>query len=212
MKRIKGSFLRYLIGDIYGNRIEIFAKLYLGIYLIVFLILLIISRFFYWEFLSTIFSQLTGASLFSLLFIVAFIVALNFEIECDYDEDSEFNAIRYNYKTPSEYEIVKANPIYKFTIIWAVTLTIASITIAYNLDKITDHYEFQCGTYWVDLGNDIYHYFTEKDCTTAKEANELIEMRGYEIEHHTNCRLCDECIDMLDYTYDTYESERYYRR
>ena len=185
------SFLEDLFEVRNSEDIKWFARLYIGIYSFVLIVFFVVSHYFYWNFLSEFFSLLTGTSLFGLLFIIAFAYALDFHKE-----------ITKRFPETKGYKISK--------VLGIISLGVA-IFIQYTLDVMTDHYEFQCGSYLVDIHNGIYHVFG-CDCETLGNTWDVVEMRGYEIEQTTNCELCEECKWLVEDAIDTYESDRYYRR
>ena len=189
------SYLWDLFGVENSEYTKFLSQIYVGAYSVIFIIFFVISRFFYWEYFSSIFSLLTGTTLFALLFIVAFAFTLNIDV---YFSDEIGNL----YKDTKDYKITMA---------WGIVLFVVAIFIQYYLDMVTDNYAFQCGAYLVDIDNGIYH-ITNCDCETLNEAPYIVEMRGFEIEEKTMCRLCSECKSIVDDAIGTYESERFYRK
>lgn len=192
---VRKSFLWDLLGVDNSKNIRILSHLYIGAYSVIYVIFLVISRYFYWEYFSSIFSLLTGTTIFALLFIAGFTIVLNFDVKFS-------NEIGNLYKETKEYKV---------TIVWGIAILITAIFIQYYLDVVTDHYEFQCGTYLVDIGNGIYH-IKDCNCETINDASFIVEMRGFEIEENTTCRLCHECKYIVEDAIDTYESEMFYRK
>jgi hypothetical protein len=188
------SFLEELFEVRNTEDIKWLARLYIGIYSFILIVFFVVSHYLYWKFLSEIFSLLTGASLFGLLFIVAF--AYSFDL---------------HKKVAKRFQCYAEKKIYKISVVFGVILVGIAIFIQYTLDVMTDHYEFQCGTYLVDINNGIYHILW-CDCESLQEAGSIVEMRGYEIEQTTNCELCEECKWIVEDAIDAYESDMYYRR
>ena len=170
------------------------ARFYIGVYSFIFIVFFVVSHYFFWEFFSEIFSLLTGTSLFGLLFIIAFAYAFDLHKE-----------------VADRFQVYEEKKIYKISMALGVISVGVAIFIQYTLDGVTDHYEFQCGTYLVDIHKGIYHILG-CDCETLGNTWDVVEMRGFEIEQTTDCELCEECKWIVEDAIDTYESDRYYRR
>lgn len=206
MNAIKKSFFRKIIGSDTYDRYREFAKLYAPIYVIVTGMVFLLTRFYYWGFLCTIFSLLSGWSLFSLLFIISFMVLCN--IECK-GEETEY--VNISNGTTWKEDNIRSKP-YKLTIVWFVVLLALGTAFGILSNREKSHYRFQCTTYLVDCQNEIYHIVENDDCEDISNRDELIEMKGHEIESETDCQLCPACQEWHDDVTSTINSERHIRR
>ena len=67
-------------------------------------------------------------------------------------------------------------------------------------------------TFLVDENAGIYHLDYDNDCEYAKESENLVRMKGYEIEEFTNCTLCESCEEWAEDAETEYESNYFFRR
>ena len=192
MPKIKKSFLREIIGNDSYDTLRGLAIIYVPVYVVVTGLVFLLTRFCYWGFLSTIFSLLTGWSLFSLLFIGSVMLICN--IECN-GEETEY----IDHNSGSIWKEDDINPrSYKWTIVWFVVLLVIGITFGVRSNRESSHYKFQCTTYLVDHQNGIYHIIENDDCEDIANYDSLVEMKGREIERQTDYQLCTACEEWYE--------------
>lgn len=131
----------------------------------------------HWKFVSSILSLITGTSLLFLVYILAFVVLLDFGAQNDGDSNE-------SRKTKSAF-LIK---------VWPVILIILGVVAVILSNNFRKHYAFECETFLVDTESGIYHINYKNDCEEAAKAGNLIEMKGYEIEEagYTFCEWCEE--------------------
>lgn len=206
MAKIKKSFLRKIIGNDTYDNLRGLAILYVVVYVVVTGLVFLLTRFFFWGVLSSIFSLLTGWSLFSLLFIGSVMLLCN--IECN-GEESEY----INLNNGSIWKEDNINPkSYNLTVVWFIVLLALGITFGVISNREKSHYKFQCKTYLVDHKNEIYHIIENDDCENISNYNSLIEMKGHEIEDQTNYRLCTSCEEWYEDVMNAIDESEHYRR
>ena len=118
-------------------------------------------------------------------YIAAIIVIADRRVEVDEPENYWYN----EEKEPKPFK-------YKLTIVWGVFLLLAGIAAIYYSNKYRNRYSFECETFLVDIKGEIYHLNWNDDCTVAKEAESLNEMKGYQIDK--KFKFCEECQEWAD--------------
>ena len=206
MAKIKKSFLRSIIGNDSYDRLRGLSILYVPIYVVLTGLVFLLSKFFFWKILSTIFSILTGWSLFSLLFIGSIMLLCN--IECN-GEVSEY----MNLNNGSTWKEDNINPkSYNLTIVWFIVLLALGITYGVISDREESHYKFLCTTYLVDHNNGVYHIIENDNCEDITNYNSLVGMKGHEIEAQTNYQLCTSCEEWYEDVMNAIDESEHYRR
>ena len=174
------------------------AKIIVAIGTCTLVIVFTLTYFIQWKFVGTILNLVTGTSLLFVVYIAALIILLDFEIEID--DYYKMNDLTYAHKSNK----------YRLTIIWGIILIALGIAAIYFSQKYKKHYAFQCTTYWVDIQNNIYHLDWDNDCEDAESSqNDLIEMKGVEIERETTYTLCEYCKEWSEDAECKYESNSY---
>lgn len=196
------SFLKEIIGKKFyesNKRWSIIIALGGGLTLV---ITVVLAHMFYSEFYSRyIIAPLLGTSLVFIFYVACVIMALDFTVEekdyYDY-EDFSFND---HYKPIHSYK-------YKITIFWDILLLVLGIVAIYFTNRFRREYIFECSTYFVEESTGLYHseLFLE-DCDKIRDGDDLIKMKGYEIEKK-GYELCPSCADGLeDYEETAVESQ-----
>lgn len=206
MTKINKSFLREIIGNDSYDNLRGKAKLYVPIYIVVTGLVFILTRICFLGWLSTIFSLLTGWSLFSILFIIYVILLCN--IECNCEEKIYFDPSScYTWKE----DYINSRS-YKLTTVWFIVLLTIGITFGVISNREKAHYKFQCTTYLVDHQNRIYHIIENDDCEDRAYYDSLVEMKGHEIERQTDYQLCTSCEEWYEEVISDMEAQEHYRR
>lgn len=178
------------------------AKIIVPIGTVILAVLFQLTHFVYWEFVSSLLSLVTGTSLLFLAYIAALIVVLDIKVDVEEDE--------YEYYQYEKKDTPKSTA-YKMTIVWGAILIVLGIAAIYFSNKYRKHYALECSTVLVDHAAGIYHLDYDNDCEVAAEAENLVKMKGYELEQ-TNYTLCEWCKDWADDVETDYETDRYYRK
>ena len=197
MASIKKSFLSNLIGrDVY-DELKRYALIIITIGTCVLAVLLLLSFFFHWSFISRLINLTTGTSLLFIIYIASLIIVLDKEVDVDVPDQ--------HYIVKDDFKESKA---YKLTIVRGVLLIVIGILAVYFSNRYRKQYAFSCSTFLVDTTTGVYHYDWNDDCEAAAEAEDLIEMKGYEFqgENYTLCDLCKEYAEEIE---DTIIEERY---
>lgn len=205
MSKIKKSFLREIIGNDSYDSLRRLAILYVPVYVVVTGVVYLLTKFFFSGVLSSIFSLLTGWSLFSLLFIGSVMMICN--IECK-GEETEY--INLNSGSTWKEDNINSRS-YKWTIVWFIVLLAIGITLGTISNRESSHYKFQCTTYLVDHQNGIYHIIENDDCEDIADYDSLVEMKGHEIERQTDYQLCTSCEEWYEDVISDMEAQEHYR-
>lgn len=203
MAVVKKSFLSNLLGPDTYDTLNNYAKKIVPICTGFYIILFTLTFFVYWDFISTLLNYVTGTSLLFVVYIGLIIILLNFEVNVEEPE-------RQYYR--NEPVKLKNTRNYNYTKVWGVMLIILGITTIYLSDRYIKLYSFKCSTFLVDENAGIYHLDYDNDCEYAKESENLVRMKGYEIEEFTNCTLCKSCEEWAEDAETEYESNYFFRR
>lgn len=200
MAKVKQSFISNIVGrDVYCD-FKDYAKIVVAIGTCILAIPLLLSQFVHWGFISSLLNLVTGTSLLFIVYIAAFVLALDIEVDVDEPER------RYWNKSEK-----KPNPIaYKLTIAWGVMLIALAISAIYFSNKYRRHYAFECDTFLVDHQARIYHLNWDNDCELANKSRYKLEkLKGYQIKkEYTLCEWCDDWASDAEFEYG---SSRYRR-
>jgi hypothetical protein len=193
MAIVKQSFLSNIIGKNTYDKFNSYAKLIIAIGSCLLAVIFLFSFFFHCKFISCLLDLVTGTSLLFVVYVAAFILVLDIEVDVDESRETE--------KKPQAY---------KLTIVWGVVLIIVGISAIYFSNKYRKHYAFECSTFLVDHQARIYHLDWDNDCEIASETGKLEKMKGYQIDKSYN--LCKWCEEWAEGAESQYESDRYFRR
>jgi len=169
----KKSFLSNLLGRNTYDTFKDYAKIIVPIGTCILAILFTLTFFVHWNIVSSLLSLVTGTSLLFIAYIGVIILLLDFEVDVEEPERS------YYWEEPVK---VKSRKEYKLTIAWGILLIMLGVTAIYFSNKYRKHYSFECSTFLVDEKAGIYHLDYDNDCEFATESDNLIRMKGYEIE------------------------------
>lgn len=197
MGNTKKSFLSNLLGQdnyrgykVYAKRIVVIGTCILGI-------LLLLSSLLHLKIISELLSLCTGTSIVFIAYIAALILFLDVEVDLDQNEDEPE-------ASPKQFA-------YKLTIIWGLVLIIIGFSAIYFSNKYRKHYAFECRTFLVEKQTRTYHLDYNNHCEIAAKCNDLVEMKGYEIED-ANYTFCVWCRDWADDIEMGYQADKYTRR
>lgn len=200
MKTIKQSFLSNLIGRENYEEFQYYAKFIVVIGFCILSVLFLLASLVHWTFISNLLNLFTGTSLLFLAFIASLILVLDFQVDVDEAEKIYFNNEAY---VPKPFK-------YKITVVWGILLLLLGLAATYYSNKYRKYYEFECSTFLVDIRNGIYHIDWDNDCEVAAQSDDLIKMRGYEMNKtYTLCTWCEEWVEDAEFEY---RSNRYYRK
>ena len=186
MAIVKRSFISNLLGkDFYGD-IKQIARIIVAIGTCIFTLLLLLTNFFHSGFLSYLVNLLVGVSPFFIVYVAAFIIVLDIEVDVDEPERNFW-----------EESAKQSKPIvYQLTIVWGAILIILGIGAIYTGNEYKNKYSFECNTFLVDHKAKIYHLEWVIDCEEAKQANHLEKMKGYQIDKsYSLCEWCESCAE-----------------
>lgn len=200
MAIVKQSFLSNIIGRNTYDDFKDYAKRIVIIGTCVLVIVLPFSFFFHTEFINYLLNLAIGGSLFFIAYIAALVLLLDIEVDVNEPEK--------DYRSKQEKE---PKPIaYKLTIIWDIVLIILGLCAIYFSNEYKTHYAFDCDTFLVDHQARVYHLEWCDDCEIIAEADELEELKGYQIDKsYTLCEWCEEEAQALE---EEYGHSKYYRR
>jgi len=189
MQIVRRSFISNLLGRKNYEDFKSYAKVIVPIGTIILVILLVLSLFVHWGFVSSLLNLVTGTSLLFIAYIGVIILLLDVEVEVEEPESS------YYWEEP----VKTPKPLsYKLTIVWGVILILLGVLAIYYSNKYRKHYAFECNTFLVDEKAGIYHIDYDNDCEYAANADNLIRMKGYEIEENTTCTFCEWCEEWVE--------------
>ena len=181
MAKLRKSYLSNLLGNYTYEEFKEYSKYIVSIGSGIIVFLLALSHFFHYGLLSYLLNLTLGFSLLFIAYIVAWTLFLDYRVEVDEPE-------RMPWEEPVEF----AKPIrYRLTIIWAILLVVIGLFAIIFSNKFKNQYSFECDTFLVDSQAGIYHYEWNEDCEKAENAEELVKMKGYEIDKQFH--LCDYC-------------------
>ena len=185
----KESFLSNLIGeDSFENCSEL-SKMIVIIGGILLLLFFILSHSFHSNIVNLFLRLTTGLSILFIGYVVMCIIALDIRVEYEVSEENLVEE-KKNFKKTLKY---------KLTIVWMVILILLGLFAIYFTDKYRNKYDFECTTFWVDHAAHVYHLDWNDDCEYAENAEELVEMNGYEIsESYSLCKGCKECAEEME--------------
>ena len=192
MEKIKQSYLSNLIGENSYEEYSSMAMKIVGIGGLVLIILFILSHFFHSGIINYLLKLTTGTSLLFIAYISACILLLDIRVEVEKPEQEWWGEKK---------EVPKPLK-YKLTIVWDVVLLVLGIAAIYFSNKYRNRYDFECTTFLVDHRAHVYHLDWNDDCEDAVNAEELVEMYGYEIDKSfTLCEGCKETLEDVEYEY-----------
>jgi hypothetical protein len=193
------SFISNLIGHGLYDELKSYAGLIVGIGTTLLVVLFPLSHVCYWTILRKLFSLCTGYAIPFLIYVVAFIVLLDIQVDAQKSD-------KWSYDLRGEKE--KKSPTYKYTVIWGTLLIVVGIMAVYYTNKVSRHYAFQCTEYFVEKEVGIYHLY--EDCEYAKDKRKLVKMKGYEFEK-LGYQICEPCAEYAEDIEGSSE-DIYYRR
>ena len=181
MAKVRKSYLSNLLGSYTYEEFKEYSKFIVSIGSGSIILLIGLSHFFHSGLLSYLLDLTLGFSLLFIAYVVGWILFLDYRVEVDEPE-------RKPWEEPVE--IVKPTK-YKLTIIWTIILVVIGLFAIYFSNKYRNHYSFECDTFIVDAQAGIYHFEWNEECEKAENAEELVELKGYEIDKRF--KLCDYC-------------------
>lgn len=185
MAIVKQSFISNLIGkDVYLDFKE-YAKIVIAIGTCILLILFLLTKFFYWEFLSSLLNIFCGSSILFIAYIAALIVLLDIEVDI---EEPEYDYWSKKQKRPKPIS-------YKLTIAWGIILALLGIGAIHFSNNYCNHYAFECSTILVDSEAKIYH-LDYNICEDAKTGSNLKRLKGHQIDD--SYRICIGCQEWAE--------------
>lgn len=189
MVNTKKSFLSNILGKDSYLRYKADAKKIVVIGTCILGILFLLSSLLHLKIISELLNLCTGTSIFFIVYIAALILFLDVEVDLGQNED--------------ESEAPQKQFAYKLTIVWGLVLTIIGFSTIYFSNIYRKHYAFECCTFLVDKQTKTYHIDYNNHCEIAAECNDLVEMKGYEIEdaNYTFCVWCQDWENDIEMDY-----------
>ena len=190
MAKVKQSFISNLLCDYVDrddyDKFKGYAKKIIAIGTCVLTVILLLSFFFHSSFISSLLNLVTGTSVLFILYIATIVIALDIEVEVDVPERSDWHQTKIKPKSIA----------YRLTFVWGTLLIAFGIAAIYFSNQYRKHYAFECDTFLVDHQRGIYHLDWDNDCEEAAESEDLIKMKGYEIDK--SYIFCDWCKDFVE--------------
>ena len=180
MSETKLSFLSKLIGKNTYATLKRYAKIIVAVGTCILVVLFILSLFVHASFLSRFIDIVTGTSILFAVYIASLVILLDIEVVVDEAFASD-GSKKNKLKSSS----------YRWSTIWFVFLLLFAVAAVYFSNEYRRHYAFECTTYKVDVYSKIYHLSVNNHCPIAAESNNLVKMKGYEIDNSIG--LCDFC-------------------
>lgn len=188
MATIKHSFLSEFYCDKNGNILK-YAKFVVVIGTCILVTLYVLSYYYYSEFVSYLLDLTTGLSLLFIVYVAAFIILLDIQVDID---KSTYDEWKKEFVMPIPFN-------YKMTRVWGCVLIVLGIAAIYFSNRYSNQYAFECSTFVVDKNSNIYHLEWNVDCETAEKAEELVEMKGYQMrDSYALCEECEECAEDVE--------------
>lgn len=195
------SFISNILGESLYDGLKSCSFLIVGVGSALLIVLFLLSQCCYWTYVMKLVRLCTGYSVPFLVYIAAFIVLLDIQVETPTTESSTYGA------SNERQGVIKKSPAYKLTILWGIFLIAMGCAAIYYSRKVAQHYIFQCTEYYVEKGAGVYHLF--EDCEYIKGGNTVVKMKGYEFEE-SGYQVCEPCAE---YAEDIESSaDIYYRR
>lgn len=206
MAVIKQSFLSNLLRSLFDedmgtdiyNWFKGYARIIVAIGTCILCILIGLSTICHFSFLSDLVVGVTGTSILFLVYVVAFIILLDVEVEVEKEEPDYY--VSKPIKKPKTMK-------YKLTILWGVFLLAFGVCAICFTNKYRKLYAFECSTFLVDHNAKEYHLYWDNDCKVKAKAHNLEKMKGYQI--NKSYTLCEWCKEWEEEAVATYNSERY---
>lgn len=198
MPIVKKSFLSNLFGRNAYDELKRYAKIVIAAGTCVLVVLFLLSFFFHQIFISRLLNLVTGTSLLFGGYIVAVIIALDKEVDV-YEPNT------YCGEKPGEFQKTAA---YKFTIVWGVVLLAIGVSAVFFSNRYRKQYAFECSTILVDQEARIFHYSWNDNCELVQDAEDLVEMKGYETKGQ-DYHLCEYCKEYTEEIEDLAREDSY---
>lgn len=192
------SFLKRTLGiDVYNQGKDI-ARVAVPVATIILIIIYALTFIVHWSVLSAILNLVTGTSIIFAAYLLGVILVFDKCIPIELRGDSF-----YGYKLPKEMPSG-----YKKTRMRTFIMILLAIIMVYVSNRYKKYYAFECTTFIIDSETHTYHL---EKCKYIKEASDLSEMKGYEVEEndYSPCILCEEQAEETD---AAYSSDRLFKR
>lgn len=164
------------------------AKYIVAIGTCILFVLFVLTKILYFGIIASVLSIVTGFSILFIVYVAAFIVTLDIEVEKEEGPKTS---------------------VYKLTVVWAIVLLILGGYAVYATREYTKEYSFKSTTYLVDERRQIFHIDHSNGCEERPSKRLLVKKKGYEIDDSYN--FCDWCKQWLEDAEMDYELNRYKR-